>query len=1089
MNSKKQYKIAHISDVHHRNTPNRREEYDYVLEKLYDDLRSKKPDIILLTGDILHSKLVLSSDSVDATFKFHKALAEIAPVYSILGNHDLSMANKSRLDSLTPIIENLQGQTKYPLVLHKKSGSYEIPNTNIVLGVLSIIDKKSWPLNPQKDQNKIYIALFHGPIDGSKNDIGFALQSKFDASLFAGYDYAMLGDIHKTNQRIDAEGKIRYPGSLIQQDFGEAPDKGYLFWTISGKNDFTCDHVQIPNIYSKETLQFDTYLDFITLFDEALDNPNYSQYTLFRVFVGKSCTQAEKRDIKFRIQQKFTSQLVPIVLDGNKDDDKQALNQLSNKIVNYSDVNVLSKIIDRYLRANNISDEEIKEVLDLHHNMMAKIDMPTLRADKLWKLKDIVFDNFLVYGENNRVRFDNMHGLVGLFAKNDAGKSTFLDTILYCIHNNLTKNIKSSECVNYAKTYTQVKALLEVDGQSYVINRKTDKKDPKRGAADSRTTVDFFQVKDASNQDLLLSEIDEDNIVALTEEERRATEPIIREKFGTYEDLMATSFVSQFDLRSFISEGKTSRLDQIIKFLGLSFFEKLMDVTKKDMTDIEADIKAKSSMFSEDDITRLMMEKDNAEKQLTQLSELREHLIESMETKRGEIDDMSKTLISVEVDDDFDSQQLARNLSTLQNKISTNDNNISKRNNQIESDSKKKQDSANKLDELIGDRNVKEILENKSKVAQLNDDINDKEHKLALEEHKKKSLDEQLKILEIQPWCKDEDVCKKCLFLDGAREAQKKISKVFDVMTSISNELNTLTKDLKSIGFTEKQIDDVEKYARNIVTLNKNIKNLESLNDNAKLENESAQKDIDNIKKKLEANSDLIEKINMNEATNKKISVIKNAFNSFIQNIKDRENEIFGLRSEVSSLDGKITNIQKLMSEITANESKVKHYRLYSKIIHRNGIPFYIIRSILKDINVEINKILSGNVDWTVEIEAQSEGRQSVKVYVRKAEFGDDIRLPIEASGGAVQCVSALAVRMALTKLSTLPKPNFLILDEPFVALDGENLTASMAFLEKIKTMYDFIIMISHLETLQEAVDYQVGITKDADGSSHIWKD
>ena len=46
---------------------------------------------------------------------------------------------------------------------------------------------------------------------------------------------------------LPEEGRIRYPGSTIQQNFGETNDKGFLTWEINSKEDFTCRHIQIDN--------------------------------------------------------------------------------------------------------------------------------------------------------------------------------------------------------------------------------------------------------------------------------------------------------------------------------------------------------------------------------------------------------------------------------------------------------------------------------------------------------------------------------------------------------------------------------------------------------------------------------------------------------------------------------------------------------------------------------------------------------------------------------------------------------------------------------------------------------------------------
>ena len=47
-----------------------------------------------------------------------------------------------------------------------------------------------------------------------------------DISIFKGHDFVMLGDIHKP-QILDAEKRVQYAGSTIQQNFSEDGRKGY----------------------------------------------------------------------------------------------------------------------------------------------------------------------------------------------------------------------------------------------------------------------------------------------------------------------------------------------------------------------------------------------------------------------------------------------------------------------------------------------------------------------------------------------------------------------------------------------------------------------------------------------------------------------------------------------------------------------------------------------------------------------------------------------------------------------------------------------------------------------------------------------
>ena len=108
-NTKKKIdKIYHISDVHIR-LIHRKDEYLTVFKNLYQFLNEKKCEnsIIVITGDLLHSKLELSPECCDITFDFLKTLCNFFPVILIAGNHDALLNNLSRTDSISSILYHI----------------------------------------------------------------------------------------------------------------------------------------------------------------------------------------------------------------------------------------------------------------------------------------------------------------------------------------------------------------------------------------------------------------------------------------------------------------------------------------------------------------------------------------------------------------------------------------------------------------------------------------------------------------------------------------------------------------------------------------------------------------------------------------------------------------------------------------------------------------------------------------------------------------------------------------------------------------------------------------------------------------------
>ena len=107
-------KIAHIADTHIKNLKYH-EDYRACFEQMYQTLREQEVDYIVHCGDIAHTKTQISPEFVEMASNFFSNLAEIAPTFVILGNHDGNLKNSSRQDALTPIVNALNHTNLYLL--------------------------------------------------------------------------------------------------------------------------------------------------------------------------------------------------------------------------------------------------------------------------------------------------------------------------------------------------------------------------------------------------------------------------------------------------------------------------------------------------------------------------------------------------------------------------------------------------------------------------------------------------------------------------------------------------------------------------------------------------------------------------------------------------------------------------------------------------------------------------------------------------------------------------------------------------------------------------------------------------------------
>jgi DNA repair exonuclease SbcCD nuclease subunit len=239
-------RLIHFSDLHLKLFKDH-DLYREILQLALNEWKTLQPDRITFTGDLLHSKNQLTPEVIEVASWLLTECAKIAKTVLIAGNHDALINNNDRLDSLTPIISNLNNPN---IVYYKDRGIYEDENVS-----WCVYSQVQGNIPPEIDTATGFkIGLFHDPVVGLTTDLGFDFGSHaYDIEKFNGLDLVLCGDIHKRATFNIPNGKRGVMiGSTIQQNFGESIGKhGY------GVYDITTDEyifVDLPN--SKPFLKF-----------------------------------------------------------------------------------------------------------------------------------------------------------------------------------------------------------------------------------------------------------------------------------------------------------------------------------------------------------------------------------------------------------------------------------------------------------------------------------------------------------------------------------------------------------------------------------------------------------------------------------------------------------------------------------------------------------------------------------------------------------------------------------------------------------------------------------------------------------------
>jgi DNA repair exonuclease SbcCD ATPase subunit len=146
---------------------------------------------------------------------------------------------------------------------------------------------------------------------------------------------------------------------------------------------------------------------------------------------------------------------------------------------------------------------------------------------------------------------------------------------------------------------------------------------------------------------------------------------------------------------------------------------------------------------------------------------------------------------------------------------------------------------------------------------------------------------------------------------------------------------------------------------------------------------------------------------------------------------------------------------------------------------HPNGVSYEIIKKRLPFINQEIAKILTNIVEFEVFI---TNNEDKLDIFIKHAKHEPR---PLEMGSGAEKTIASMAIRLAFLTVSSLPKSDLFILDEPGTALDEENMEGFVRILDMIKGYFKTVLLISHLDCLKDCVDMQINIER-KDGFAHV---
>jgi len=1025
-------KFAHISDTHIKNLKYHYE-YQIVFEQLYETLRKEAVDYIVHCGDIAHTKTQISPEFVEMCSQFFRNLAEIAPTYIILGNHDGNLKNSSRQDALTPIVEALDLDD---LHLLKNSGEVHLDD-KFCLNVLSVFDRDNWikPTNP----DKVNIALYHGSISKCKTDSNWTMSfGEDEITIFDDFDFSMLGDIHR-RQFLDKDGRIWYAGSTVQQNHGETNDKGILIWEINGKDDWEIEPVVFKNPKPFVTIE-------LTLKGRMPRNIKVPENARLRLVSTNNLPLDSMRRSMDIARHRFKPESISFLnrAAGERGNVEDLTNELQTE--NLRDVNIQEELIDEYLSDYQVDPDTLEAVYELNRKYNKIIeDGEEISRNVNWKLRDFKWDNLFNYGEGNHIDFSSMSGIVGIFGKNFSGKSSIIDAALYTLFNTTSKNErKNLNIINQNQESGNGTLEIQVGERIYNIQRSSEKYIKRlKGEETLEAKTDLnFEVYDQVTGET----------TSLNGTTRNQTDANIRKHFGTVEDFLVSSLASQHGALSFIEEGSTRRKEIIAKFLDLEVFDKKFKLSKEDSVETKVLLKKNEGRDFDTEIEEVRKEVTDAKKDSQANQDACNSLkkkIEPLHISLSTIDEQIKSIpnefinISTAIKD---KEYKTKLVDSIQEKIT-------EQTSLIET----KKEKLNKFLEFMIAVDIDKLRENKIAASDLQAKVT----------QLKKELEEIDKKRELLSGIPCGDSFPTCRFIKDAHVSVATHEIVeHELLTSVNNlsqmEPDSIEKQIEQYATIDALSQKVEKEIAEL-----QLKSARNKNTQTNLEFEL--KEIENKIEDYNENKDAIENL-------EKLLKEKQSYETIIQQAQNDielcEEKTLDLYKRIGSEEQKLESLQHQRKTHLGLRREFAAHDLFMRCMHSNGIAYDVIKKKIPVINQEIAKILTNVVEFEVFFESSG---NKLDIFIKHPQFDER---PIEMASGAEKTMAAMAIRLALLSVSSLPKGDLFVLDEPGTALDEENMEGFIRILELIKVYFKNVLLISHLDSLKDCVDMQIVIEK-----------
>jgi DNA repair exonuclease SbcCD ATPase subunit len=757
--------------------------------------------------------------------------------------------------------------------------------------------------------------------------------------------------------------------------------------------------------------------------------------------VAENFTPERIKRVKTYFQTKYNTTHVQVITKtlSQKQDTRLKTLEVSDNIL---DNQFQKKLMKDFLSENDVQIKwELVDRLDNRVNdEISKENENKVRYNK-WFIKKVEFSNFLSFGDNNVIDFTNLSGITVIESnpRNFGGKSTSsVDLLMFLFFNSTTKTKTNSEIFNkFTDVDTvSVKGYITIDGDEYVIVRTLTRKKSRSGDYTVKSELEFFKEKE------------DGELENLTGEQRRETETFIASAIGTEEDFLSTILTTGYNLEELIESKPTARGQILTKFLGLESLKQKEEVCRVIYNDW-----AKKLISNNYNIAQLQNDITSYGENIVNLNNditTRTQLLGEYNITHKQLEERKEHILGLR-SNDIDQELIRTNPTSLEKEISL-----------LKSQKETNQQNVDSVSVVEPSRYYLEEEHN-----QLKEKMNQLVVENRLGEREKADKEKHIKLLE------EGKICPKC---------NRPLDEVdhTDEIEETKKEIEEINKDR---GNNDKELEDLKKQSESYEALKTEFDTYERNKlRKARYELEVEQKQVEINAKQLkldnyEANR---KKLEDNQKIDTELVTLRTQIESLNGDIRISTTTIERNKNNITSFEEKIGINNDLITKIKAEEELQGVFKTYLLVYGKNGISKTILKNMIPLINQELSRLLSESCYFILELNINDKNELDFIMIDSETR----IVKPLNAGSGYERTIASLALRSVLTKVSSLPKPNIVVMDEVFGKVADENLEMVGEFFKKIKNYFEHIFVISHNPLIRNWSDNLIMIKKEENVSS-----